>query len=101
MSTLAAASFDRAAKAALRVSARHEQGLRKNDRAENSHQVVRRRERKMQASRRPDQRSAFCLFIPPSTIPSTSSAISSPPTPFACFGPEAIQQWGARDRGCL
>ncbi len=32
----------------LNLSARHEQGLRKNNRAENSHQVVRRRERKMQ-----------------------------------------------------
>ena len=30
------------------LSARHEQGLRKNNRAENSHQVVRRRECKMQ-----------------------------------------------------
>jgi transposase-like protein len=29
------------------MKARHEQGLRKNNRAENSHQVVRRRERKM------------------------------------------------------
>ena len=37
-----------AAKAELGLSARHEQGLRKNNRAENSHQVVRRRERKMQ-----------------------------------------------------
>src|SRR5918992_2303234 len=32
----------------LRLAARHEQGLRKNNRVENSHQVVRRRERKMQ-----------------------------------------------------
>ena len=32
----------------LGLSARHEQGLRKNNRAENSHQVVRRRERKQQ-----------------------------------------------------
>ncbi len=32
----------------LGLSARHEQGLRKNNRAEVSHQVVRRRERKMQ-----------------------------------------------------
>jgi transposase-like protein len=31
----------------LGLSARHEQGLRKNNRAENSHQAVRRRERKM------------------------------------------------------
>jgi len=32
----------------LGMRARHEQGLRKNNRAENSHQVVRRRELKMQ-----------------------------------------------------
>src|ERR1700722_5590651 len=32
----------------LRLTCRHEQGLRANNRAENSHQVVRRRERKMQ-----------------------------------------------------
>jgi putative transposase len=32
----------------LRLTCPHEQGLRKNNRAENSHQVVRRRERKMQ-----------------------------------------------------
>jgi transposase-like protein len=33
---------------ALTRTGRHEQGLRKNNRAENSHQAVRRRERKMQ-----------------------------------------------------
>jgi putative transposase len=32
----------------LKLTCRHEQGLRMNNRAENSHQVVRRRERKMQ-----------------------------------------------------
>jgi putative transposase len=32
----------------LRLTCRHEQGMRKNNRAENSHQAVRRRERKMQ-----------------------------------------------------
>ena len=32
----------------LRLTCPHEQGLRANNRAENSHQVVRRRERKMQ-----------------------------------------------------
>ena len=32
----------------LRLTCRHEQGLRKNNRAENSHQAVRRRERKQQ-----------------------------------------------------
>ena len=37
-----------AARMALRLSIRHEQGQRQNNRAENSHQPVRRRERKMQ-----------------------------------------------------
>jgi putative transposase len=37
-----------AARRELGLSARHEQGLRKNNRAENSHQAVRRRERKQQ-----------------------------------------------------
>jgi putative transposase len=37
-----------AARRALGLTARHEQGLRKNNRAENSHQLVRRREWKMQ-----------------------------------------------------
>src|ERR671912_585293 len=37
-----------AARRDLGLSARHDQGLRKNNRAENSHQPVRRRERKMQ-----------------------------------------------------
>ena len=37
-----------AARRELRLSCRHDQGLRKNNRAENSHQVVRRRERKQQ-----------------------------------------------------
>jgi transposase-like protein len=32
----------------LHLACRHEQGIRKNNRAENSHQPVRRRERKMQ-----------------------------------------------------
>jgi putative transposase len=37
-----------AARRELHLSCRHEQGLRKNNRAENSHQPVRRRERKQQ-----------------------------------------------------
>jgi transposase-like protein len=39
---------DGAAKRELGLSARPEQGLRKHDRAENSHRAVRRREREMQ-----------------------------------------------------
>jgi len=37
----------------MRLCARHEQGLRKNNRAENSHLPVRRRERKMQRFKSP------------------------------------------------
>ena len=37
-----------AAKSAMGLSARHEKGLRRNNRTENSHQPTRRRERKMQ-----------------------------------------------------
>jgi hypothetical protein len=42
-----------AAKSELRLTARHEQGLRRNNRAENSHLPVRRRERKMQRFKSP------------------------------------------------
>ena len=44
----------------LRLTGRHEQGLRKNNRAENSHQAVRRRERKMQRFK--SARSAHCFL---------------------------------------
>ena len=47
------------AKRELGLSARHEQGLRKNNRAENSHQVVRRRERKMQRFKSPGSAQRF------------------------------------------
>ena len=42
-----------AAKSEIGLAARHEQGLRKNNRAENSHLPVRRRERKMQRFKSP------------------------------------------------
>src|SRR5271154_5557800 len=48
-----------AAKATLGLSARHEQGLRKNNRAENSHQPVRRRECKMQRFKSPGSAQRF------------------------------------------
>src|SRR5271154_5421294 len=48
-----------AAKAQLGLSARHEQGLRKNNRAENSHLPVRRRERKMQRFKSPGSAQPF------------------------------------------
>ena len=67
-----------AAKFEIRLSARHEQGLHKNDRAENSRGLTRRRERGCSASDHPDQPSASCPFTPLSKTPSTSSAISPP-----------------------
>jgi transposase-like protein len=48
-----------AARRQLGLSARHEQGLRKNNRAENSHQAVRRRERKMQRFKSPGSAHRF------------------------------------------
>ena len=43
----------------LGLCAEHEQGLRKNNRAENSHQPVRRRERKMQRFKSPKSAQRF------------------------------------------
>ena len=43
----------------LGLSCRHEQGMRQNNRAENSHQVVRRRERKMQRFKSPGSAQRF------------------------------------------
>ena len=43
----------------LGLSCRHEQGMRQNNRAENSHQVVRRRERKMQRFKSPASAQRF------------------------------------------
>ena len=48
-----------AAKSEIGMSARHEQGLRINNRAENSHQPVRRRERKMQRFKSPGSAQRF------------------------------------------
>jgi transposase-like protein len=48
-----------AAKAELKVTARHEQGRRRNNRAENSHLPVRRRERKMQRFKSPGSAQGF------------------------------------------
>jgi putative transposase len=48
-----------AAKRELGLAARHEQGLRANNRAENSHQPVRRRERKMQGFKSPGSAQRF------------------------------------------
>ena len=62
----------------LRLTCPHEQGVRKNNRAENSHQAVRRRERKMQRfkSARSAQR-FLSMHAAVFTTPSTFNAISS------------------------
>ena len=75
-----------AAKRALALSARHEQGLRKNNRAENSHQPVRRRERKMQGFKSPGSAQRFLSMHAAVTIPSTSNATLSLAARFACSG---------------
>jgi transposase-like protein len=72
-----------AAKAEIGLSARHEQGLRKDNRAENSHQPTRRRERKMRRFKSPGSAQRFRPFTPPFTTRSTSSAISHPAARFA------------------
>jgi transposase-like protein len=48
-----------AAKSEIGLSARHDQGLRQNNRAENSHQPTRRRERKMQRFKSPGSAQRF------------------------------------------
>jgi transposase-like protein len=48
-----------AAKSEIGLSARHDQGLRANNRAENSHQPTRRRERKMQRFKSPGSARRF------------------------------------------
>ena len=71
----------------LRIESRHERGRWKNNRAENSHQPTRRRERKMQRFEPGFQPRNFFPHTPSSTIPSTSNAISPQPERTACFVP--------------
>jgi hypothetical protein len=66
----------------LRLTCPHEQGLRSNNRAENSHQVVRRRERKMQRSNPHDPPSAFSAYMRRSTTISIFNATLSPDPPY-------------------
>ena len=83
-----------AAKAEIGLSARHERGLRKNNRAENSHQPTRRRERKMQRFKSP--RSAQ---LPPSKTPSTSNHLTSR-NPLRVLRDEAFRTWRAATAAC-
>ena len=64
-----------AAASDLGIVKRHERGRWRNNRAENSHQPTRRRERKMQGSRAWDPRKDFSQPTQPPITPSTSNAI--------------------------
>ena len=57
------------------LTARHERGLRRNNRAEDSYQPVRRRERKMQRFKSPGSAQRFVSVHLPPTTRSTSNAI--------------------------
>jgi putative transposase len=58
----------------LRLTCPHQQGLRNNNRAENSHQAVRRRERKLQRFKSARSAQRFSACTPPFTTPSTFNA---------------------------
>ena len=90
-----------AAKAQLGLSARHEQGLRTNNRAENSHLPVRRRERKMQRFKSPGQHNGSWLFTPSSRIHSTFNAILFPATRSASSEGRHCRIGGQRQRAKL
>jgi putative transposase len=76
-----------AAASHLGIAKRHERGRWRNNRAENSHQPTRRRERKMQGSRAPGQRKDFSQCLRQSTTPSTSNVISHRQERIEPFGP--------------
>jgi putative transposase len=84
-----------AAKAEIGVSACHEQGLRKNNRAENSHQPVRRRERQWLGFRSPGGTQRF-LAIPSAVynLFNVQRHLISRRT-LRQFRAEALEQWRA------
>jgi putative transposase len=71
----------------LRLTCPHQQGLRANNRAENSHQIVRRRERKMQRFKSAGSAQRFLSVHAAAYNNSTSSATSSPDRPFGPSDP--------------
>jgi transposase-like protein len=79
----------------LRLTCPHEQGLRKNNRAENSHQPVRRRERKMQRfkSARSAQRFLSMHAVVHNTCNLQRHLVSR--STLRIFRAEAANQWQA------
>jgi transposase-like protein len=76
-----------AARRELRLSCRHEQGLRRNNRAENSISWYDGASASSNASSRRDQPSAFSPCMLRLTTRSTFNVISSPAAPFGPSGP--------------
>ena len=76
----------------------HDTGRWTNNRAEVSHQPVRRRERQRRAFGLPASPSASSSFTPPSTTCSTSSATSSPAGSFGSFALRHSASGGCRPR---
>jgi putative transposase len=78
---------------AIGLSARHEQGRRQNNRAENSHQPTRRRERKMQGFKSPGSAQHFlsCHSAVQNTFSFQRHLISRPT--LRRFRMEALEQW--------
>ena len=82
-----------AARRELHLSCRHEQGLRKNNRAENSHQPVRRRERKQQRFKSPGSAQRFLsMHAPVHNTFSLQRHLVSRRT-LRTFRVEAMQAW--------
>ena len=81
------------ARRSLGLCGRHEQGLRANNRAENSHQPVRRRERKMQRFKSPGSAQRFLsLHAAVSNTFNVQRHLISRPT-LRLFRAEAHEQW--------
>src|SRR5215208_4256403 len=77
----------------LGLSCRHEQGMRQNNRADNSHQVVRRRERKMQRFKSPTSAQRFLsMHAAVHNLFNLERHLISRST-LRIFGSEAAAQW--------
>jgi transposase-like protein len=81
-----------AARRELCLSCRHDRGLRKNNRAENSHQPVRRRERKQQRFKSTGSAQRFLSMHAPVHNTFNFQATSSPAA-LRLFRAEAGQAW--------
>ena len=82
-----------AARRELGLSCRHEKSLRKNNRAENSHQPVRRRERKQQPFKSPCSAQRFLSAHAAVYITFNVSPPLISPRTLRAFRADALQAW--------